>query len=337
MSRVPDAGTGDGVIADVVREFRTRDVDHARANVSSTYYPLDLRPADGGEGFGLRMRTVRLGALVLGRLTYDSDVTKDCGELATAYHVNVPLCGEVRSTCGDEHVVSTPDVAAVFNPTGRTVLDRWSGGTTQLCLKVDRAAVQRELTDRLERPLHAPARFRLAMDLRSATGRTWLHAVRLLADEMDTPGGLAAHPLLAHEVERLITGGLLLGQPHSYSDELAAPTPPPRPRTVKQAMAQIESRPDHPWTVRELAEAAGVGVRALEDGFRRYVGESPIAYLRGVRLDRVRAELSAAGPADLTVGEVAYRWGFGHLGRFAKAYAERFGETPSTTLRFGRS
>jgi AraC-like DNA-binding protein len=34
-----------------------------------------------------------------------------------------------------------------------------------------------------------------------------------------------------------------------------------------------------------------------------------------------------------TVAEVAYRWGFTHLGRFAHDYRSRYGELPSTTLR----
>ncbi|MGE3257198.1 AraC family transcriptional regulator, partial [Pseudonocardia sp.] len=323
------------VAADVSREFVTRDVDHARHQLSADYYPLDLRPTSGGP-FRLAMRTVRLGPLVLGRLTYDTDIRKDCGELATAYHVNVTVSGQVRSTCGDEHVVSTPATAAVFNPTGRTLLDRWSAGTTQLCLKVARDVVDRELRERLGRPLPTPARFAMAMDTASAPCRGWLHALRMLADELDAPGGPAAQPLLAAEVERLIVGGLVWGQRHSYSDELCEPTPAPRPRTVKQAVELIEGAPEKAWTVRELAAASGVGVRALEEGFRRYVGRSPTAYLREVRLDRVRAELLAAGPHERTVGEVAYRWGFGHLGRFARAYAQRFGETPSATLRYGR-
>ncbi|TCK27593.1 AraC family transcriptional regulator [Pseudonocardia endophytica] len=336
MSDVPadDAGLRATVSPD---EFATSDVDHARAKLSATYYPLDLRPIGKNPTFGLQMSTVRLGPLMLGRLTYDADITKDCGELATAYHVNIPLCGDVRSTCGDEQIVSDTRTAAVFNPTGRTVLDRWSAGTTQLCLKVDSDTVQQELARRLERPLATQARFRLAMDLTSPVGRTWLHAVQLLADELDVPGGLAAQPLLAQEVRRLIVGGLLWGQAHSYSEELRIQAPPPRPRTVKLAVEAIDASPEYPWTVGELAAAAGVGIRALEDGFRRYLGETPLAYLRGVRLDLVRVELAAAGPREVAVGDVAYRWGFSHLGRFAQAYSRRFGETPSTTLRFGRS
>jgi transcriptional regulator GlxA family with amidase domain len=56
-----------------------------------------------------------------------------------------------------------------------------------------------------------------------------------------------------------------------------------------------------------------------------------MAYLRRVRLQKVREELlrdSADGVTD-----IATRWGFEHLGRFAGAYRRRYGETPSETRR----
>jgi AraC-like DNA-binding protein len=34
----------------------------------------------------------------------------------------------------------------------------------------------------------------------------------------------------------------------------------------------------------------------------------------------------------MSVSEVAYRWGFTHMGRFAGTYRARFGVTPSRTL-----
>ena len=98
-------------------------------------------------------------------------------------------------------------------------------------------------------------------------------------------------------------------------------------------MEIIEEHAAEPLTVADVAEAVGVSARALQDGFRRHLGTTPVSYLRDVRLDRVRAELTAAAPGATTVTDVAYRWGFFHPGRFAAAYRERFGESPSRTLR----
>jgi transcriptional regulator GlxA family with amidase domain len=58
-----------------------------------------------------------------------------------------------------------------------------------------------------------------------------------------------------------------------------------------------------------------------------------MAYLRALRLEKVRDTLSAAEPGSVSVTEVAARWGFVHLGRFAGAYSRAFGERPSETLR----
>ena len=52
-------------------------------------------------------------------------------------------------------------------------------------------------------------------------------------------------------------------------------------------------------------------------------------YLRQVRLDRAHDDLAQAHG---TVADIAYHWGFTNLGRFARAYRDRFGEFPAATL-----
>ena len=70
---------------------------------------------------------------------------------------------------------------------------------------------------------------------------------------------------------------------------------------------------------------------AKADGhLRPFAGGDIVDQLRNA------GELTRADPWQVTVSEVAYRWGFTHLGRFAGAYRERFGETPSQTLRSTR-
>jgi transcriptional regulator GlxA family with amidase domain len=100
-------------------------------------------------------------------------------------------------------------------------------------------------------------------------------------------------------------------------------------------MDAIHDEPERPFSVADLAGIAGISVRSLQEGFRRHVGVSPMAYLQQVRLDLVRETLRHADPQQVTVAAVAHRWGFTHLGRFAQTYRARHGEHPSETLRHG--
>jgi transcriptional regulator GlxA family with amidase domain len=50
----------------------------------------------------------------------------------------------------------------------------------------------------------------------------------------------------------------------------------------------------------------------------------------------VRAALRRVESPTATVTELARRFGFWELGRFAGIYQDVFGETPSTTLRSAR-
>lgn len=328
--------TEDLAVAGAPRAYHAAELDLARAEISRLYSPVRIDLVDRPGPFELTMETVSFGPLLLGRLTYAAAITKDCGELETSFHVNVPTRGRVVSGCGDQRVLATPDTAAVFNPAGHTVLDHWQAGATQLCLRIGRADLERELADRLDRPLRKPLAFRIGMDLTSPAGRSWLYALRLVAGELDSPGGIATQPLLAAELRRLILTGLLWCQPHTYTEDLASPGPPSGPRPVKAAVELVRTWPDRPWTIAELAAAVGVSVRSLEDGFRHHVGATPMAYLRQCRLDRVHQELRAAPDTGAMVGATAYRWGFAHLGRFARAYRARYGENPSDTLRDAR-
>ncbi len=71
-------------------------------------------------------------------------------------------------------------------------------------------------------------------------------------------------------------------------------------------------------------------VRRLQEGFQEYVGATPSACLRDIRLARAHEDLMAASTS--TVAEVAARWNFTNTGRFAAAYRDKYGCAPSTTL-----
>jgi AraC-like DNA-binding protein len=108
--------------------------------------------------------------------------------------------------------------------------------------------------------------------------------------------------------------------------------PAQRSSAVSKAMAYINDDLGESATVRELCSSTGVALRTLNRAFRERFGIGPKAYLLRRRLSSARAELLCA-PADTLVADVANRWGFWHMGQFAKDYKTTYGELPSETLR----
>jgi AraC family transcriptional regulator, ethanolamine operon transcriptional activator len=90
-------------------------------------------------------------------------------------------------------------------------------------------------------------------------------------------------------------------------------------------------------TIIDVCRHTGVSQRSLQYCFLDVIELTPVAYLRLARLHRVRAALRDPDAAMLKVGDVAARWGFWHLGKFAGDYQRLFGELPSETLRQRRS
>jgi transcriptional regulator GlxA family with amidase domain len=106
------------------------------------------------------------------------------------------------------------------------------------------------------------------------------------------------------------------------------------PAAVRRAVAFIETNASRPVTLGDIAGAARVGARALQFGFRRHLGLTPMAYLRRVRLGHAHQDLSAADPTTgITVTEIARRWGWASPAQFAAAYRRAYGQTPGRTLR----
>jgi AraC-like DNA-binding protein len=107
--------------------------------------------------------------------------------------------------------------------------------------------------------------------------------------------------------------------------------PGQRSHAVSKALAYINDTHDETIGVRDICSNTGIALRTLNRAFRERFGIGPKAYLMRRRLSSVRAELLRAS-ADTLVADVANRWGFWHMGQFAKDYKAVFGELPTETL-----
>lgn len=117
-----------------------------------------------------------------------------------------------------------------------------------------------------------------------------------------------------------------------------APSPPRRLRAGRSATRVTSATLDYlaaaggrPVCSEEIAAALGVTPRFVNRCFDAVYGISVHRYLRARRLAEARRRLVAGGSA-LLVKQVALDLGFWHFGRFALAYRDLFGESPSETL-----
>lgn len=309
--------------------------DAFRDSLNGVFYPARVEPTGPENSIPeSRLSATSLTHLTVGFVRFGTETTLDPGALG-AYHVNVAMSGSVESQCGRQHVVARPGMAAVFTPQEHTLLPRWGADAGQLCIKINRRSLESELESMVDRPVSSWVRFSLGFDLTTPAGKSWLSVVRLLLSELDSQQSLVRESDAHRErVERMVISSLLLTQPSDFFDALHAQGPPARSRTVKRVVDAIDAAPENEWELHDMAKVAGVSGRRLQQGFREQMGMSPMVYLRIVRLERVHDDL-VAGEGSVT--DVALRWGFTHLSRFASAYRDRFREAPSETLRTLRS
>lgn len=89
-------------------------------------------------------------------------------------------------------------------------------------------------------------------------------------------------------------------------------------------------------TIGDLCTTLNVSRRTLNHAFKQVLGITPVAYMRNVRLHRIRAELKFSPKQVTSIANVATRWGFWHMSLFSRYYRELFGESSSMTLELAR-
>ena len=306
----------------------TTDLDQAREEVARQFCPHELFLTRRGA----RLDLVHNGAMIgedvsVHYMRYGDEVRIIPGTLDDFFLVKIPLAGTVRSRAGNTVVAMDRYHACVDSPT-EAVDMLWSDGCEQFVVFMRRQAMEELAAARGDEP--GPVVFRPGLDLGTPAARSWLRLAHLALDELEAGGGLFSSPVTASHFEQTLMSGLLDLQPNS-AVEAAAP-PAPGSRAVRIALDLIETAPDRPWRVAELAREAGVSARTLQEAFRRDLGVTPLEQMRRTRLDRARRDLLAADPRTTSVTGIAARWGFFHPGRFSQAYRAAYSELPSQTL-----
>ncbi|MFL9959738.1 helix-turn-helix domain-containing protein [Paraburkholderia sediminicola] len=169
------------------------------------------------------------------------------------------------------------------------------------------------------------------------------------------PIGMAGKERLCTSLRRLLDDGAASGAPLSSvarnslqasvlallfdvgalpaSEPVAMPTRPRRQSIVSEAREYVLAHRERAVNVPELCERVHVSRRTLQYCFQDVLGMAPATYLRAIRLNGARRDLSNASRDARSVQDVAAAWGFWHLSQFATDYRKLFGVRPSETLK----
>jgi AraC-like DNA-binding protein len=312
-----------------VQHMSASDVETVTSALSEVYSEVTVVRRRSSRYMRMEVVTSTLPNITCGRLRISSSTVRTaCYPLIA---VCMPITGETVITSHTSSASVGGESAAVVSPGSPVVVDYMTDDCAIETLVFEQTAVEAELARMLGAPLTRPLQFDSQLSLSAPT--PWSRTLSFLHSELTDPEGLAAIPTMSTRLGHLMMAGLLVSQPHNYSEELAKPTAVLASKPIRKALEFIEDRPAEIETVADIASTVGLSVRALDDGFRRFVGTPPMTYLRNLRMTRAHEELVAADPYSTTATAVARKWGFGHYGRFAADYRRRFGHKPSETLR----
>jgi AraC-like DNA-binding protein len=224
----------------------------------------------------------------------------------------------------DEIQIYAPGAELMYHATGAS---RWIAFTAP-------AAILQEIAQgRIERPLPLPRRGIVSVRLQPGR-RAYL---RQLADDALSLASSLQPAGFATDLARQISGALAT----AYVDALCATDMANRTMKASTARRHYElilacehlvltsGMVDVDLT--EITRRSGYSRRSLELIFHRSVGMTPGRWFTNIRLNGALRELVAPAP-NCSVTDVATRWGFRHLSRFAEQYHKAFGELPNQTL-----
>jgi AraC-like DNA-binding protein len=95
---------------------------------------------------------------------------------------------------------------------------------------------------------------------------------------------------------------------------------------VGRTLSAMHDQPQHCFRLEELAELAGMSRSVFAERFAHAVGQSPIEFLKALRLARAAVLLART---DLPVKGVAARVGYASRSSFTRAFATSHGRSPA--------
>jgi AraC-like DNA-binding protein len=311
--------------------LRTDDFERARHVIGQAFQEHTALLRGSREDLDVRVHHCALPRIQLNYVSYGAETRLMIPPSGGFQTVHFPLRDGHRITYGNETAELPASRASVASASRHVELE-FGSRFSLMSLTVDDSVLERQLEALTGVGVHRPIEFAISTDITRGPGASLFRLTRFISDELDRSSSLARERLVIAKLEDTALTALLTGLTHNYSARFRQRIAETTPRQVRVVEEYIEANADEPISIGELADLAGVSAKSLFAAFRRHRGYSPMAYVKSCRLLRAREELTTAAPGA-NVTRVALDSGFTCLGRFSVAYKQKFGESPSETLR----
>lgn len=307
--------------------FRTSDAEEFRHALLTRFGATraEIKPSDSLTARGNLVQLQSIG-LIYGQGS--AAASADFPE-AERFRFFSTLSGKGQTTIGKHAITLDADQCSIVSP-GQKVAIASEGSHEWFNLRIEGGAFERKLAYLLGARPNSKLEFEPAINRNTPRFQQLWRLLRFFAEQLDATSD-PLPSLVLHELEQTVLVALLSANRHSFSHLLEREPKDTLPSHVRRAEDFIEAHWNQAITIEKLAEATGVGARAIFRAFQQTRGYSPMAFARMVRL-RHAHQMLAAADKETSVTAVAFICGFGNLGHFARDYREAFGERPSETL-----
>lgn len=275
-----------------------------------------------------RLNGFLFGTSALYDLKYSAPVEITIDAQSEYYLFRLTLEGECLVQEGQQCMVQSLGIMTVSNPLtpSRIVTNQYC---RNIILKLSKPVVETQLFKMLGYSIQESLAFENGLSCTAEGTDAIIQTLSYLCHAHDH---IENWNTISHSFEQYLIELILLKLPNNYSRQLKLQQPVLLPSYMKRAKQYIAVHLQENITLTELGEYSGVSVRTLQKGFSAYIGQTPVEYIRDLRIQQVHQALSNAQLND-TVTEILLKNGINSFGHFSAQYKKCYGHPPSQTLK----
>lgn len=307
----------------------TPDLGIARRAIEKLHGPFQAHQA-APRGYGeVDIRAARCGQVAIGSFSFGRTIGIVPNALADAIVVTTATRGTAAIEIGGRSFSMDTGATVIAHEEDAPVF-RYTPDTEVLKVRFHRSRLGAFHARTRGWAAHGERlRFDTMLDDPDTSAR-WVALLRFVVTTINASLRTSPSSRELDAIENILMLTLLESQPHNHARSPALLAADRSSSAFGRAVSFIEQHLAGDIGLNEIADAAYCSPRTLARAFKQAGEAPPMRYVLRLRLERIRAEL-LSGATARNVADIAFAWGYRHLGEFNRQYLAAFGETPSQT------